>query len=65
MSKKTWKDIEISRNRRLWITGVGLPVAGMFVTLYSMVPGFRQGVNNIPYNVKKGVAHIKNKFNKE
>lgn len=65
MSKKTWKDIEESRNRRLWITGVGLPIVGMFTMLYCNVPGFREGVNNIPYNVKKKAAHIKNRFHKE
>ena len=66
MSKKqkTWKEIEASRNRRLWITGVGLPVVGMFVTLYSQVPGFREKVNNIPYEVKKKIAHLKNLINK-
>lgn len=28
MSKRTWRQIEDSRDRRLWITRVGLPVAG-------------------------------------
>lgn len=28
MSKKTWRQIEDSRNRRLWLTQVGIPVAG-------------------------------------
>lgn len=28
MSKRTWRQIEDSRDRRLWITQVGLPVAG-------------------------------------
>lgn len=62
MKEKTWKQIEQSRNRRLWITGVGLPVAGILTTLYCNVPGFRNAVNNIPYNIKKGIAHMKNKI---
>lgn len=28
MSKRTWRQIEDSRDRRLWLTQVGLPVAG-------------------------------------
>lgn len=28
MSNRTWRQIEDSRDRRLWITQVGLPVAG-------------------------------------
>ena len=28
MSKRTWRQIEDSRDRRLWITQVGLPIAG-------------------------------------
>ena len=28
MSRRTWRQIEDSRDRRLWITQVGLPVAG-------------------------------------
>lgn len=35
MKKKTYKQIEASRNRRLWITQVILPVAGFVVTVAS------------------------------
>lgn len=28
MSKRTWRQIEDSRDRRLWLTQVGIPVAG-------------------------------------
>lgn len=28
MSKRTWRQIEDSRDRRLWITQVGLPIGG-------------------------------------
>lgn len=28
MSKRTWRQIEDSRDRRLWLTQVGLPLAG-------------------------------------
>lgn len=59
--QKSWKEIEISRNRRLWITGVAIPVAGMFVTLYARVPGFRREVNEIPHKVKVKWAHVKNR----
>lgn len=31
MSKRTWRQIEDSRDRRLWITQVGLPLAGGFL----------------------------------
>ena len=59
--QKSWKEIEISRTRRLWITGVAIPVAGMFVTLYARVPGFRREVNEIPHKMKVKWAHVKNR----
>ncbi len=67
MSKreKSWKDIEDSRNKRLWLTGVIIPVAGMCVTLYAHVPEVRRVVNDIPHNVKKKVAHLKNRFHRK
>lgn len=67
MSKrnKSWKQIEDSRNKRLWITGVIIPVAGMCVTLYAHVPEVRRAVNDVPYKIKKGVGHLKNKIHKK
>jgi flagellar basal body-associated protein FliL len=46
---KTYKQIEASRNRRLWITQVALPVAGtatgVVAMLYSGNPEFRNWAN--------------------
>lgn len=63
--KKTWKEIEDSRNKRLWITGVVLPLMGMGVSLYVGVPEVRKAVNDLPYKIKKKASHLKNRFHKE
>ena len=46
---KTYKQIEESRNRRLWLTQVALPVAGIATSgiamLYSGNPEFRNWAN--------------------
>ena len=56
MKEKTYKQIEASRNRRLWLTQVALPVLGTGVSigtaLYMGNPEFREGVNNVMHNAK-------------
>ena len=57
---KSYKQIEASRNRRLWITQVGLPIAGLIVTVASN-DNLRESIV-VKYNqVKDG---IKEKFAK-
>ncbi len=59
---KTWKQIEQSRDTRLWITTVWLPIAGIVAGLYTMVPEVRYAINSIPYKVKQTTQSIKEKF---
>ena len=35
MRQRSWKQIEDSRNRRLWLTQVGLPIGGAFLVWMS------------------------------
>lgn len=48
---KSWKDIEASRNRRLWITSVVVPVTSSLVLLYSN-PEFKKDVVTAVTKVK-------------
>lgn len=54
--ERTYKQIEASRNARLWITQVALPVAGIgatvFATLYNNNLEFRYHVNMAANNVR-------------
>lgn len=54
--EKTYKQIEASRNRRLWITNVILPTASMVtmvgVTLYNNNLQFRYYVNGFVNDVR-------------
>lgn len=54
--ERTYKQIEASRNARLWITQVALPVAAMgttvFVTMYNNNLAFRYNVNTAMNNVR-------------
>jgi len=59
--EKSWKQIERSRNTRLWITSVWLPLGGMFVTLYAAVPEFRYAVNEVPRKIRRKVNEIKSR----
>lgn len=56
MRERTYKQIEASRNRRLWITTVVLPVASMgimvFTSLYNNDLQFRYHVNSVVNDVK-------------
>lgn len=56
MREKSYKQIEASRNRRLWITNVILPTTSMgvmvFVTLYNNNLEFRYYVNSAMNDVR-------------
>jgi hypothetical protein len=49
-------DVEASRNRRLWIVQVGIPVITL-VTMVALNPQVQEGA-------KKGVDWLRNKFGK-
>lgn len=54
----TWKQVEASRETRLWLTQIVLPIA----TVVMMVPETRQAVIEKTKEVKKS---IKTKFKKK
>ena len=62
LREKTYKQIEASRNTRLWVTNVILPVASLgtmvFTTMYNNNLEFR-------YNVNSAVNNVKNFFHKK
>lgn len=62
MREKSYKQIEASRNRRLWITNVILPTTSMgvmvFVTLYNNNLEFR-------YHVNSAMNDVRNLFHKD
>lgn len=62
MRERTYKQIEASRNRRLWVTQVAMPVASMAVmvgvTLYNNNLQFRYAVN-------EKLEDVKNFFHKD
>lgn len=70
MKQKTYKQIEASRNRRLWITSVFMPTAtmatGLFTALYTGNQNFRNGVNNFTFNAgqwfRMKKTEVKDKF---
>ena len=60
MSKRTWRQIEDSRDRRLWITQIGLPLAG-FVLFWMSDPERREWtVKNAGEKKVKAVKFMKN-----
>lgn len=65
MSKKTYKDIEASRNKRLWITEVCIPVVTAGAMLYSN-ENIRRRVDNVAKFVsikaKEKTSALKEKF---
>ena len=64
MSKRTWRQIEDSRDRRLWITQVGLPVAGG-VLFWMSDPERREWTIKQLTDVKdKFVGKVKSVFNR-
>ena len=62
MREKSYKQIEASRNRRLWITNVILPTTSMgvmvFITLYNNNLEFR-------YHVNSAMNYVGNFFHKD
>ena len=62
MRERTYKQIEASRNRRVWVTQVAMPVASMAVmvgvTLYNNNLQFR-------YTVNEKLEDVKNFFHKD
>lgn len=54
----TYKNIEASREARLWLTQIVLPV----ITVVALVPGAR---NVVVTTVKKAKNNIKTKFSKK
>lgn len=57
----TYKQIEASREARLWITQVVVPALGMVTALAATVPEFREGVVTKTKEIKE---KVKNKFHK-
>lgn len=64
----TYKQIEASRNARLWIVQVAIPVMSMAVTTLS-IPEVRQTVaakaKLVKYSTEYKIENIKNKLKKE
>ena len=60
-TKKSWKQIENSRNNRLWITEVILPIVGMVTIL--QVSGF-DIIGKTTSKVTQVFNKAKQKFNK-
>lgn len=62
MRERTYKQIEASRNRRLWVTQVVIPVASIgtmaFTTMYNNNLQFR-------YTINKKLEDVKNFFHKD
>ena len=57
----TWKQIEASRERRLWISQVIIPIAGFVVTVGLTRPDL---VESAKTKAKECADKIKAKFNK-
>ena len=58
----TYKDIENSRNKRLWVTQVIIPVASLATSVVVAVPEARTAIVNKTVQVKDS---IKEKFSKK
>lgn len=55
---KTYKEIESSRNTRLWLTEVFMPVAAIATSVYISVPEARQTVKRSAVRAKESVKKI-------
>lgn len=64
--KKTYKQIEESRNNRLWITNVVLPTATLLTTLYAANQPFKymvdSAITGVTNGVKSTASKVKNYF---
>ena len=58
----TWKEIEASRNARLWITTVVIPVAGIIVAIPEARQALVDDYRFIKEKVRQKTYEIKNKF---
>ena len=57
----TWKQLEATRERRLWLTQVIMPAVGFVTTLAVMRPDL---VEKVKTNAKECADKIKTKFKK-
>ena len=57
----TWKQLEATRERRLWLTQVIMPAIGFVTTLAVMRPDL---VENAKVKAKECVDKVKTKFKK-
>ena len=57
----TYRQIESSRETRLWITQVVMPALGMVTALAATVPEFREGLVTKTKEIKE---KVKSKFHK-
>lgn len=58
---RTWKQIELSRERRLWITQVVMPIVALTATVAVAKP---EVFENVKAKANKVVENIKTKFHK-
>lgn len=59
MRNKSWKQIESSRNTRLWITSVIIPIGMMAGTIYASSEEVRNSVNRGVKNTFKKIKNTK------
>ena len=57
----TRRQIDASRERRLWLTQVGIPTAMLFVTVYQ-IPEAREAINRKAYEAKCKVTDFIDKI---
>lgn len=55
---KTYKQLESSRNTRLWITQVFIPVAGLATSILVSVPETRQAIGRSAVRVKDSIKKV-------
>lgn len=60
---KTWKQIESSRERRLWLTQVAIPTVMIGIAAYQ-IPEVRAKAREMKWKVQCGVANLSDKIRK-
>jgi len=53
----TYKQIEASRNVRLWVTQIGIPVASLAITVLIAFPEVRQAIGKKAVDIKNSVQN--------
>lgn len=56
MAKKTWKEIEVSRERRLWVTQVIIPsifIGGVILTNPKVKNSIRTAIDKVKAKINK------------